>query len=187
MDSKEIFKNYQDLLDKEVTIEGWIRNNRNQKSFGFIDFYDGTAFNTLQIVYEESLSNFEEVSKYLVGSAIKVKGSVVKSSGKQEFEIKAEEVELLGSCSEDYPIQPKPHSREFLREMAYLRPRTNLFQAVFRIRSITAEAIHNYFQERNFIYLHAPIITAADAEGAGEMFQVTTLNLDKIKERFVEE
>ena len=176
MDIKEIFDNYKELIDKEIIIEGWIKNNRNQKTFGFIDFSDGTFFSTLQIVYDELLDNFDEVSKYLVGCAIKVKGTLIPSSGKQDFELKANEVILLGNCSEDYPIQPKRHTREFLREMAYLRPRTNLFQAVFRIRSITAQAIHDYFQERNYVYLHSPIITAADAEGAGEMFQVTTLN-----------
>ena len=181
MDNREIFQNYKNLIDKEILVEGWIKNNRNQKTFGFIDFNDGTNFNSLQIVYDESLSNFTEVSKYLVGSAIKVRGLLVKSEGKQEFELKAKEVTLLGNCPEDYPIQPKPHSREFLRSVAYLRPRTNLFGAVFRIRSITAQAIHNYFQERNYVYLHAPIITGSDAEGAGDMFQVTTFDLNKIK------
>ena len=179
MDVKDIYERYNELLDNEITVEGWIKNNRNQKTFGFIDFSDGTYFKTLQIVYEDTLSNFNEVSKYLVGCAIKVVGILVKSSGKQDFELKAKEIILLGNSAEDYPIQPKPHSREFLREIAYLRPRTNLFGAVFRIRSIASHAIHTYFQDRNYIYLHSPIITAADAEGAGEMFQVTTIDVNK--------
>ena len=180
MDIKDIFDNYKEFLNKEITIEGWIKNNRNQKTFGFIDFSDGTCLNTLQIVYDESTPNFLEVSKYLVGCAIMVKGKLVASNGKQDFELQSSEIILLGSCPEDYSIQPKPHSREFLREMAYLRPRTNLFGAVFRIRSVASEAIHNYFQDRNYVYLHAPIITASDAEGAGEMFGVTTLSkIDK--------
>ncbi len=180
MDLKELFVKAKELENKEVVLDGWIRNHRRQKDFGFIDFSDGTCFEHLQIVYDTSLTNFEEVSKILVGSAIHVKGTLVSSSGKQEYEVKAEEVTILGVCPEDYPIQPKRHTREFLREVAYLRPRTNLFQAVFRVRSVAAYAIHNYFQERGFVYFHAPLITASDCEGAGEMFQVTTLPIDKI-------
>ena len=181
MDLRDLFKDIDNLLDKEVTINGWIRNNRDGKTFGFIDFSDGTIQEHLQIVYDDTLDNFKEVSKYLVGCAIEATGKIVKSSGNQDFEMKATKIILLGNCPEDYPIQPKRHTREFLREVAYLRPRTNLFQAVFRVRSIAAYAIHKYFQERGYVYFHAPLITASDCEGAGEMFQVTTLPLDELK------
>ena len=180
MDIKDIHKNAQELLNKELTINGWIKNNRNQKTFGFIDFNDGTLFKSIQVVYDENLTNFEEVSKFLVGCALEVIGTLVESQGNQDYELKANNIKLLGSCPEDYPLQPKRHTREFLREIAYLRPRTNLFNAVFRVRSLASQAIHNYFQDRNYIYLHSPIITSADAEGAGEMFQVTTLDLKNI-------
>lgn len=164
--------------DKEVEVSGWVRSNRNQKSFGFIALNDGTHFNTIQVVYEkDSLPNFEEVSKFRVGSAVKIKGVLVETpQAKQAFEIKAREIILEGDSAEDYPIQPKRHTREFLREVAHLRPRTNIFTAVFRVRSLMAYAIHKFFQERGFVYVHAPIITANDAEGAGEMFRVTTLD-----------
>lgn len=175
MEIKELhLDNY---LGKEVKINGWIRNHRKQAHFCFIDLFDGTCFKSVQIVYDEELSNFEEVSKLLVGSSICVSGLVVESSGKQEFEIKAKEVSILGYCDETYPIQPKRHTREFLRDVAYLRPRTALFQAIFRIRSVASMAIHTYFQDRGYVYFHAPIITASDCEGAGEMFRVTTLDL----------
>jgi len=178
---KELFVNTKKYMDKEVTIEGWIKNHRKQKEFGFISFSDGTFFTPIQVVYEKNLTNFDDIQKYHVGSSIKVTGIVVASPKEnQAFEIKATKVELLGDCPEDYPIQPKKHSREFLREQAYLRPRTNLFQAVFRIRSKAAFAIHEYFQERDFIYFHAPLITGSDCEGAGEMFKVTTFDLDKV-------
>ena len=181
MDLRDLFKNIEDYKDKEVKVEGWIRLHRDQKTFGFIDFSDGTTFEHLQIVYDESLENFDEVRKLLVGSAIEVVGIIVPSEGKQDYEMHAMSIKLLGDCPEDYPIQPKRHTREFLREQAYLRPRTNLFQAVFRVRSIAAYAIHKYFQDRGYVYFHAPLITASDCEGAGEMFQVTTLPLDKLK------
>jgi len=181
MDLRDLFDSIDNLLDKEVTINGWIRNNRDGKTFGFIDFSDGTVQEHLQIVYDDTLDNFKEVSKYLVGCAIEATGKIVKSSGNQDYEMKATKIILLGNCPEDYPIQPKRHTREFLREVAYLRPRTNLFQAVFRVRSIAAYAIHKYFQERGYVYFHAPLITASDCEGAGEMFQVTTLPLDELK------
>ena len=181
MDLRDLFQDIASFLDKEVTVQGWIRLHRDQKTFGFIDFSDGTTFEHLQIVYDENLENFLEVKKLLVGSAIQVVGRIVPSEGKQDYEMRATKVELLGDCPEDYPIQPKRHTREFLREVAYLRPRTNLFQAVFRIRSVAAYAIHKYFQDRGYVYFHAPIITASDCEGAGEMFQVTTLPLDKLK------
>ena len=175
MEIKELYlDNY---LGKEVKINGWIRNHREQAHFGFIDLFDGTCFKSVQIVYDEELSNFDEVSKLLVGSSICVSGLVVESAGKQEFEIKAKDISVLGYCDETYPIQPKRHTREFLRDVAYLRPRTALFQAIFRIRSVVSMAIHTYFQERGYVYFHAPIITASDCEGAGEMFRVTTLDL----------
>ncbi len=181
MDLKDLFS--EKKIGTQVTIEGWIRNHRRQATFGFIDFSDGTTQEHLQVVYDNHLKNFAEINKFLVGSAIKVTGQIVKSSGNQDIEMQAKEVILLGDCPADYPIQPKRHTREFLRTVAYLRPRTNLFQAVFRVRSIAAYAIHKYFQEHNFVYFHAPLITASDCEGAGEMFQVTTLDLTKIKEK----
>lgn len=176
MEIKELYeKNY---LNKEVEVNGWIRNNRNQSHFGFIDLYDGTCFKTIQVVYEDNLSNFNDIGKFLAGSSIHVKGMIVESNGKQDFELKATDINLLGKSDETYPIQPKRHTKEFLREVAYLRPRTALFQAVFRIRSVTSMAIHTYFQENNYVYFHAPIITASDCEGAGEMFKVTTLDME---------
>ena len=178
MDLKVLFNNPQ--IGDEVVVQGWIRNHRKQKEFGFIDFSDGTTQQHLQIVYDNELSNFDDIQKMLVGCAIEVKGTLVESSGNQDVELKASEVILLGDCPADYPIQPKRHTREFLREQAYLRPRTNLFQAVFRVRSVAAYAIHKYFQERNYVYFHAPLITASDCEGAGEMFQVTTLDLERV-------
>ena len=181
MTGKELFKEIEKYMNKTITIEGWIKNHRKQKEFGFISFSDGTFFTPIQIVYDNKLKDFDEIQKYHIGSAIKVTGKVVESPKEgQLFEIQADEVELLGDCTEDYPIQPKKHSREFLREQAYLRPRTNLFQAVFRIRSKAAYAIHRYFQERDYVYFHAPLITASDCEGAGEMFKVTTLDFDKL-------
>ncbi len=181
MDLRDLFLDTKNYLNKEVTINGWIKNHRDQKTFGFIDFSDGTTQEHLQVVYDESLKNFSEIQKLLVGCAISVTGKIVSSKGNQEVEMQANNITLLGNCPEDYPIQPKRHTREFLREQAYLRPRTNLFQAVFRVRSIAAYAIHKYFQERGYVYFHAPLITSSDCEGAGEMFQVTTIPLDKIK------
>ena len=181
MDVKDLFKKIKDYENKDVVLEGWVRNNRNQSNFGFIDFNDGTYFQNLQLVYDKELSNFDMISKIRVGSAIRVNGTIIKSQGSgQSHEMKVKNIEILGDCPEDYPIQPKRHTREFLRELAYLRPRTNLFNAVFRVRSIASYAIHKYFQERGYVYFHAPLITASDCEGAGEMFQVTTLPLDKL-------
>ena len=180
MSVKDIFKNSKEYLNKEITVEGWIRNHRPQKEFGFIDFSDGTSFKHLQIVYDKNLNNFEIISKILVGSSIKVVGILVSSNGNQEFELQAKTIEVLGECSEDYPIQPKRHTKEFLREQAYLRPRTNIFQAVFKVRSLAAQAIHKYFGDNGYIYVNTPILTSSDCEGAGEMFQVTTLDLDNI-------
>ena len=181
IDVRDIYKDVNEYLNKEVVLNGWIRNHRKQKEFGFITFFDGTVFESVQIVYDKKLENFDEIQKLRVGSAISVKGLVVKSPKEgQEFEIQASNIKLEGDCPEDYPLQPKRHSMEFLREIAYLRPRTNTFQAVFRVRSVAAMAIHKYFQDKGFVYLHAPLITASDCEGAGEMFQVTTLDLDRV-------
>ena len=181
IDVKELYEKTEKYLDKEVTLQGWIRNHRKQKEFGFIDFSDGTCFKHVQLVYDNELSDFDTIQKYHIGSAITVVGDVIKSVGKgQDFEIKVSSIKLEGDCPEDYPMQPKRHSNEFLREQAYLRPRVNLFQAVFRVRSASAYAIHKYFQDRGYVYFHAPLITASDCEGAGEMFQVTTLDLDKV-------
>ena len=178
MDLKDLFENKK--IGDEVTVEGWIRNNRNQKEFGFIDFYDGTSINTLQVVYDKNLSNFDEVSHFLVGSAIKVSGKLVESPGKQAYELKPKLIELLGDCPADYPIQPKRHTMEFLRSQAYLRPRTRTFQAVFKIRSVASMAIHEYFQKNNYVYVHTPLLTNTDCEGSDQMFKVTTFDLKNI-------
>ncbi len=181
IDVKKLYEKLDDYKGKEVVLQGWIRNHRKQKEFGFIDFNDGTFFKSVQIVYDDKLGSFDEIKSLHIGSAIEVEGIVVESPAKgQEFEVQMKSYKLLGDCPEDYPIQPKRHSREFLREQAYLRPRTNLFNAVFRVRSVAAYAIHKYFQENGYVYFHAPLITASDCEGAGEMFQVTTLDLDRV-------
>ena len=177
MDIKDLLKEKKQYVGKEIEICGWIKNHRPQKEFGFISFSDGTTQGGIQVVYDKTLNNFEDVSKLLVSSALKIKGTLVPSEGKEDYEIKANSIEILSSCPEDYPIQPKRHSREFLREQAYLRPRTNLFTAVFRVRSVAAFAIHKYFNEHNYVYVHTPLITASDCEGAGQMFEVTTLPL----------
>lgn len=181
MDVKDLFKKIEDYENKDVVLEGWVRNNRNQSNFGFIDFNDGTYFQNLQLVYDKELSNFDMISKIRVGSAIRVNGTIIKSQGNgQSHEMKVKNIEVLGDCPEDYPIQPKRHTREFLRELAYLRPRTNLFNAVFRVRSVAAHAIHEYFQSNNYVYFHSPIITGADCEGSGQMFKVTTLDMNNL-------
>ena len=181
LDLKDIYKDYKNYLNKDIEIQGWIKNHRKQKEFGFIDFNDGTYFKNLQVVYDNTLSNFDEISKLHIGSAVTVKGTLIESQGKQDFELKASDVILEGECPDDYPLQAKGRpTREFLREIAYLRPRTNLFSAVFRVRSIAAYAIHKYFQDNGYVYFHAPLITASDCEGAGEMFQVTTLDLERV-------
>lgn len=181
MDVKDLFANIKDLENTTVTLEGWVRNNRNQSNFGFIDFNDGTYFQNLQLVYEKDLKDFDMISHIRVGSALRVEGKLVKSEGNgQSHEIKVSHVEVLGDSPEDYPIQPKRHTREYLREMAYLRPRTNLFNAVFRVRSVAAQAIHEYFQSNNYVYFHSPIITGADCEGSGQMFKLTTLDMNNL-------
>ena len=178
MDIKDLFK--ESYIGKQVTISGWVRNHRKSSNFAFIVLSDGTTINTLQVVYDTSLSNYEEINKVLVGSSLEVAGTIVESSGSQDFELKAESIKVLGLADETYPIQAKRHTREFLREVGHLRARTNTFNAVFRVRSVAAMAIHKYFQDRNYVYFHAPIITSSDCEGAGEMFQVTTLDLNRI-------
>ncbi len=186
VDIKQLFEgNY---IDSNIEVQGWIRNHRKQAHFGFIDLFDGTYFKTLQIVYDDTNSNFEDISKLKIGSAITVKGKLVKSlNPKQDFELNLEDFTLEGNCDDDYPLQAKGRpTREFLREIAYLRPRTNLFQAVFRIRSLAAYAIHEYFNKNNYVYVHTPLITANDGEGAGQVFQVTTLDLDKIAKNKVD-
>ena len=182
MDLKKLYEKYSEYLDKEITLEGWIKNHRKQKDFGFIDFSDGTCFKNIQLIYTNELSDFDEISKLAIGSAIKVIGTLIKSEGSgQEYEVKVKTITLLGDVAEDYPLQSKGRpTREYLREIAHIRPRTNLFNAVFRVRSIAAYAIHKYFQEHGYVYFHAPLITASDCEGAGEMFQVTTLDLNKV-------
>lgn len=178
MDLIDVFKNKK--IGDTISVEGWVRNHRRQKEFGFIDFYDGTSFNSLQIVYSKDLENFADIQKILVGSSLKVEGTLVESVGQQEFELSATNICVIGSCDETYPIQPKRHTREFLREVAYLRPRTRLFQAVFKVRSIAAQAIHNYFQEHNYVYVNTPLITTTDCEGENQMFKVTTFDLKNV-------
>lgn len=178
---RELFKNREQYFDKDLTVGGWIRSNRDSKTFGFIVLSDGTYFDTLQVVYHDGMSNFADISKLNVGAAVVVKGKLIATpDAKQPFEIQAETVDIEGASSPDYPLQKKRHSLEYLRTMTHLRPRTNTFQAVFRVRSLIAYAIHQYFQEQGFVYVHTPLITASDCEGAGEMFQVTTMPLDSI-------
>ena len=178
---RDLYTALAEYMDKDVTVKGWIRNHRKQKEFGFIEFSDGTFFNRVQIVYDNKLANFDDIQKMRAGCAIEVTGKVIESPAKgQKFELAASEVVLLGDSPEDFPIQPKRHSKEFLREQAYLRPRTNLFQAVFRVRSVASMAIHEYFQERNYIYVHTPLLTTSDCEGSDQMFKVTTLDLNDV-------
>lgn len=182
MELRLLLKDIDKYLDKNVELSGWIKKNRDQKNFGFIEFNDGTNFKGIQVVYDETLDNFSEIAKLNVYSSIKVEGTVVKSIGSgQDYEIKANKISVYNACDEKYPLQNKRHSVEFLRTIAHLRPRTNTFNAVFRVRSLLSYAIHKFFQERNFVYVQTPLITGTDAEGAGEMFQVTTLDLNNLK------
>lgn len=170
-----------DLQEKTVLVQGWIRTNRDQKEFGFINLNDGSTVTNLQVVYDKDLDNFEEVSKFRVGCSLSVYGKVILTpEAPQPFELHASKIVLEGDCPEDFPIQPKRHTREYLREVAHLRPRTNLFSSVFRIRSVAAMAIHSYFQENGYVYVHTPLITCADCEGSDQMFKITTLNPDKL-------
>ena len=181
---KELFAEPEKYLDKEIRVGGWIRSIRDSKAFGFIVLNDGSCFETLQIVYHDTMDNFAEISKLNVGAAILVKGTLVATpEAKQPFEIQAAEVAVEGLSSADYPLQKKRHTFEYLRTITHLRPRTNTFQAVFRVRSLIAYAIHQYFQEQGFVYVHTPLITGSDCEGAGEMFQVTTLDLKDLPKK----
>ena len=178
---RDLFRRKDEFAGKEVTVGGWLRSKRDSKSFGFLVINDGTFFEPLQVVYSDQLSNFAEISKLGVGAAVIVKGiKTMTPDAKQPFEIQATEVEIEGASSPDYPLQKKRHTFEYLRTISHLRPRTNTFEAVFRVRSLIAYAIHRFFQERDFVYVHTPLITGSDCEGAGEMFQVTTLDLKNV-------
>ena len=178
---RSIFKETEKYIDKPISVGGWVRSNRASKNFGFLVVSDGTFFNTLQIVYHDNMENFTEISKLNVGAAVIVDGTLVATpEAKQPFELQATSVVVEGKSDSDYPMQKKRHSFEYLRTVSHLRPRTNTFQAVFRVRSLIAYAIHQFFQERNFVYVHTPLITGSDCEGAGEMFQVTTMDLNNI-------
>jgi len=181
MEIKQILRMPEDFIGKQVTVAGWIRNIRVSKQFGFIELNDGSFFQNLQIVFEDKLNNFEEIGKLGISTALYVTGTIVVSPGAgQKVELQAKEILVEGSCPSDYPLQKKRHSFEYLRTIAHLRPRTNTFSAVFRLRSVLAYAIHQYFQEKGFVYVNTPIITASDCEGAGEMFQLTTLPLEEV-------
>jgi asparaginyl-tRNA synthetase len=178
---KYMYESFSSLSGQPISISGWVRNNRAQKEFGFIDLNDGSFFESIQVVYESRLEDFKDIQKYRVGASVEVTGILTLTPDmKQPFEIKANSITLLGDSPENYPIQPKRHTREFLRENAHLRMRTNLFNAVFRVRSLISFAIHQFFNENNFVYVHTPIITGSDAEGAGQMFKVTTLEMEEI-------
>ena len=180
-DIRDLYRARESFIGKEVTVGGWIRSNRDSKTFGFIVINDGTYFETLQVVYSDKLANFAELTKLNIGSAVVVKGTIVATpDAKQPFEMQAEEAFVEGESTSDYPLQKKRHSFEYLRTIPHLRPRTNTFQAVFRVRSLIAYAIHMFFQERGFVYVHTPLITGSDCEGAGEMFQVTTMDLNNV-------
>jgi len=181
MDIRDLFDRWETKVDQEVSLEGWVRNHRDQKSFGFLMLNDGTDFRTIQVVYEEGIPDFESLKKIRVGASVQITGKVVKTPHlPQPFEIKATEIIEVGPSPEDYPIQPKRHTREFLRTVPHLRLRTNLFTALFKVRSILHHAVHRFFEDQGFIHVAAPIITSSDAEGAGELFQVTTLPLEKM-------
>ena len=181
---KSIFRETEKFMGKDVEVSGWVRTIRASNAFGFIELNDGSFFKNIQIVFESNLENYKEIAKLGTGSAVRVEGKVVESAGdKQPFEIKAEKVEVVGTSDEDFPLQKKRHTLEYMRTIAHLRPRANIYNAVFRIRSLVAFAIHSFFQERGFVYVHTPIITGSDCEGAGEMFQVTTLDLNNLPKK----
>ncbi len=178
---RELYKNTDAYVGRKVTVGGWVRSNRDSKAFGFLVLSDGTFFSPLQVVYHDTMENFQEIAKVGAGAALIAEGTLVATpEARQKFELQADSVVIEGSSPSDYPLQKKRHTLEYLRTMTHLRPRTNTFQAVFRVRSLIAYAIHRFFQERDFVYVHTPIITGSDAEGAGEMFQVTTLDLQKL-------
>lgn len=178
---KEIYRSMDDFGGQEIEVSGWIRTMRVSKNFGFIELNDGTFFKNLQVVFENDLDNFEEISHYAIATAISVRGTLVLTpDSKQPFELKTKTLTLEGPSQSDYPLQKKRHSFEYLRTIAHLRPRGNTYNALFRVRSMAAFAIHKFFNERDFVYVHTPIISGSDAEGAGEMFQVTTLDLNDV-------
>ena len=178
---RKLFEKANELSEQEVTLMAWVRTNRAQQKFGFLNINDGSYFDNVQVVYDSDLANFDEISKIRVGASVKVEGKVILTPDmKQPFEIHAVRVEMLGDSPENYPIQPKRHTREFLREVAHLRPRTNLFNAVFKVRSVAAMAIHKYFQDNGYVYVHTPLITCADCEGSDQMFKITTLNMNNL-------
>ena len=178
---RELFKNTAAYAGKEIEVGGWVKNRRASKQFGFIVLNDGTFFSPVQVVYTDALENFQDITKINIGAALIVKGTLIETpDAKQPFEIQASSVTVEGPSTGDFPLQPKRHSMEFLRSIPHLRPRTNTFQAVFRVRSLAAMAIHQFFQDREFVYVHTPLITGSDCEGAGEMFQVTTLDLNNV-------
>jgi len=178
---KEIYKNPDAYSDKKVSVAGWIRTSRASKAFGFIELNDGTFFKNVQIVFEENLENFETIKKLGISASISVEGTLVLTpDAKQPFEIKADAIEVQGESEKSYPLQKKRHTFEYLRTIAHLRPRSNTFSAVFRVRSLVSYALHKFFQDRGFVYVHTPIITGSDCEGAGEMFRVTTLDLNDV-------
>ena len=178
---KDLYKNTNEYKDKEITLEGWVRTIRDSKTFGFIELNDGSFFKNVQIVFSDKLENFAEIAKLSISSSIKVTGTfVITENAKQPFEIQASNIEILNLCDLEYPLQKKRHSFEYLRTISHLRPRTNTFNAVFRVRSVFAYAIHKFFQERGFVYVHTPILTSSDAEGAGEMFNVNSFDLTNV-------
>ena len=178
---KELYRNSEKYYSKKIQISGWVKTVRDSKTFGFIEVNDGSFFKNLQIVFDNSLENFEEICKLTISSSIMVKGILVKTeNAKQPFEIKAEEVKVIATSVPEYPLQKKRHTMEYLRTISHLRPRTNTFNAVFRVRSVASYAIHKFFQENNFVYVHTPIITGSDAEGAGEMFNLNTFDLNNV-------
>lgn len=181
VDIRELYRQKENFENKTITVQGWIRTNRGSKKFGFIELNDGTFFKNLQVVYEDTLEDFKEISKYSIAYAISVTGKfIITEDAKQPFEIHAEKITVEATSDPSYPLQKKRHTMEYLRTIAHLRPRSNTFSAVFRVRSLAAYAIHKFFQERNFIYVNTPIITASDAEGAGEMFHVTTFDMKNV-------
>ena len=185
MDISQIYHSFQDLTDKEIKVSGWVKSVRDVKSFGFIDLTDGTCFKSMQVVFNRvDLSNYDEVAKLNSGSSVTVTGKLILTpENKQPFELVASGVEIICATDESYPLQKKRHSVEFLREIAYLRPRTNLFQAIFRIRSVAAQAIHTYFQDRGYLYVHTPLITCADCEGSDQMFKITTMDFNNLPKK----
>ena len=179
MQRVRIKKLFESPKEQELFLCAWVRTNRAQAQFGFLSVNDGSIITNLQVVYDQKLENFEEISKFRTGVSVAVTGKVVLTpEAKQPLELHATKVEMLGDCPEDYPIQPKRHTREFLRDNAHLRPRTNLFNAVFRIRSVAAMAVHSYFQSNGYLYVHTPLITCADCEGSDQMFKITTLDVN---------